>query len=290
MFPFEVIRCPNVLTVLSLIRWCDVYVHQNISVKGIWPLLLCPRPWVITHHGFYTHTSDGKLCWQGHLKHYLVQFATGISVSQAVAQFIKAPSVVIPNPYRDHLFKPQPDIVRDKELVFLGRLVSDKGVDILLDALADLKDLGLIPMLTIVGTGPEEAALRQQAITLGIDQQVNFVGAKFEQALVEVLNAHQILVVPSRWQEPFGIVALEGIGCGCVVVGADVGGVKEAIGPCGVTVPPADTPALAQALASFLQNPDTLEPYRQAASQHLSNHHKTKVAQAHLNIFEEAIQ
>ncbi len=289
-FPFEVIRLPNPLTLLKLMQWCDIFFQPNISIKGLWPLILCPRPWVVAHHAYYTKNAEGQFSWASHLKHYLVQFATGISVSQAVADFIKAPSVVIHNPYRDHLFKPIPATVRDKDLVFLGRLVSDKGVDLLLQALAELKLMGLMPTLTIVGMGPEEEALRQQAINLDIGSQVDFVGAKFEQELVQILNAHQILVVPSCWQEPFGIVALEGIACGCVVVGSDVGGVKEAIGPCGVTFPQKDYKALTQVLASFLKNPDKLDVYRQSADQHLSHHHKARVAQAYLQVFEEAIQ
>ena len=271
-------------------QWCDVFFQPNISLKGIWPLVLCPKPWVVAHHAYYTKNAAGQFSWESHLKHYLIQFATGISVSQAVADFMKPPSVVIHNPYRDHLFKPIPGIVRDKELVFLGRLVSDKGVALLLNALAALKPMGYQPRLTIVGTGPEESALRQQAADLAIDAQVDFVGAKFEQELVQILNAHQILVVPSCWQEPFGVVALEGIACGCVVVGSDAGGVKEAIGPCGITVPQRNVEALTQALASFLNNPARLDVYRQSAPQHLSHHHKARVAQAYLQVFDHAIR
>src|SRR2546423_11563028 len=114
-----------------------------------------------------------------------------------------------------------PQIPRNKELVFLGRLVSDKGADLLLMSLAKLKAQGLTPKLTVIGTGPEECSLKQQSVRFGIDGQVSFVGAKIETDLAQLLNEHQIMVVPSRWQEPFGIVALEGIACGCIVVGSE---------------------------------------------------------------------
>ena len=53
--------------------------------------------------------------------------------------------------------------------------------------------------------------------------------------VVALLNRHLIIVVPSRWQEPFGLVALEGIACGCVALGANCGGLPNAIGGAGAT-------------------------------------------------------
>jgi glycosyltransferase involved in cell wall biosynthesis len=288
-FPFEVIRQPNTQHLLALIRWCDLYFHPNISLKATWPLLIQPKPWVVAHNNWYTRT-DGSYGWQDHLKHFALRFATGISVSQAVADHVSTPSTVIPNPYREEVFYQRTDTLRERELIFLGRLVSDKGVDLLLNALAQLKSIGLTPQLTIVGQGPEEPKLRQQAQDLDIHNQVGFVGAKVDHELAQLLNAHQILVVPSRWQEPFGIVALEGIACGCVVVGSAGGGLKEAIGPCGVTFPNGDVAALAQVLANLLHYPDQLVQYRKEAVAHLSCHRPADVAKAYLHAFEEALR
>lgn len=288
-FPFEVIRRPNPQPLLHLILWSDVYFQPNLSLKGLWPLLLSPKPWVISHNCWYKR-PDGSLGWQDYLKHFLIQFATGISVSQAVADHMSIPSTVIPNPYREDIFYERLEIPREKELVFLGRLVSDKGVDLLLDALANLKHLGLTPRLTIIGSGPEEPKLRQQVKQLDIVAQVNFVGVKIENELAQLLNAHKIVVVPSRWQEPFGIVALEGIACGCVVIGSKEGGLKDAIGPCGVTFPNGDVKALTQALFDLLTNPKKLSTYREQAESHLSVHKKAEVAKAYLQVLERAIQ
>ena len=65
------------------------------------------------------------------------------------------------------------EIQRDREIVFLGRLVSDKGVNLLIDALAQLKSKGLAPRLTIIGNGPEELNLRQQVQSLELIEQVS---------------------------------------------------------------------------------------------------------------------
>jgi glycosyltransferase involved in cell wall biosynthesis len=227
---------------------------------------------------------------QDHLKHFAARFATGISVSHAVAAHVSTPSKVIPNTYREDIFYSSPDAARDKDLVFLGRLVSSKGADLLLNALAILKSRGLSPRLTIIGGGPEESALQQLSKELGIADKIEFAGVKADRELASILNAHKILVVPSRWQEPFGIVALEGIACGCVVVGSEGGGLKDAIGPCGVTFPNGNVDALACALADLLTTPDKLDDFRANAESHLSRHKRTDVAKAYLEVFETAIQ
>ncbi len=291
-FPFVVIRQPRAPVLLQLLRWCDLYFQPNISLKGLWPLLLCPKPWVVSHNNWYCRV-DGRLGWQDRLKHYLLKFATNISVSQAVAAHIAQLSTVIPNPYRDGLFYPRPGVVRDRPLIFVGRLVSDKGVDLLLDALAQLRSQGLTPtltpMLTVVGGGPEETALKAQAQQLGIVTQVDFVGVKVGEELAQLLSAHQILVVPSRWQEPFGIVALEGIACGCVAVGSEEGGLPEAMGDCGVTFANGDVVALTQALANLLTCPDRVAHYQNNAVSHCDRHRAAAVAATYLQVFEGAI-
>ena len=288
-FPFEVIRQPNWQQLLQLTKWCDIYFQACVSLKGLWPLLIIRRPWVVTHQTWYCR-ANGSLSWQDYLKHFLTNFATNIPASFALAEHIKTPSHVIPNSYREDIFYEISEIPRDQELVFLGRLVYDKGADLLLEALGKLKKQGLTPKLTIIGSGPEEPQLCQQVRDLDILEQVNFVGAKLEKELTKLLNAHKILVVPSRWQEPFGIVALEGIACGCVVIGSEGGGLKEAIGPCGVTFPNGDVKVLTQTLFDLLTNPAKLSTYREKAALHLSRHQQATVAKAYLQVMEKIIQ
>lgn len=288
-FPFEVIRKPSFGYFLKLTSWCDVFFQGCISLKGIFPLLMVPKPLFVTHQTWYLR-PNGRLGWQDYLKQFVSHFATNISASSAVAAHLSATSIVIPNPYQEENFYEISEIARDRELVFLGRLVPDKGADLLLEVLAQLKRKGLIPNLTIVGHGPEEKTLRQQTIDLGIETQVEFVGAKVGIELNRLLNAHQILVVPSRWQEPFGVVALEGIACGCVVVGSEGGGLKDAIGSCGVTFPNGDVKSLTKVLADLLNHSSKLSIYRENAKQHLVRHHKAEVAKAYLKVFERALQ
>ena len=288
-FPFKVVRQPSLFKVLNLVNWCDIFFHGCISLKGIWPLLPKPRPFIATHQTWYRRPS-GNVSWQDNLKLWLTRFSTNISVSHAIADHIPAPSHIVPNAYRSDLFQELPKVSRNKDLVFLGRLVSDKGVNLLLDTLAQLRHLGHTPTLTIIGQGPEEPKLRQQVQALALTDQVTFAGSRLGLELAEQLNTHRIMVVPSLWDEPFGIVALEGIACGCVIVASSGGGLKDAIGPCGMTFPNGNVQALTETLAHLLSYPEKLASYRALAGSHLACHHPTTVAKAYLEIFEAALK
>jgi glycosyltransferase involved in cell wall biosynthesis len=286
-FEFEVVRCPKPRKVLELTYWCDVFFQGCVSLKGLWSLFLVPRPLVVAHHTWYRRPS-GKRIFQDRLKQLVTRFATNISISPAIAEQLPVSSIVIPNSYRDDLFYELPVSHRSVELVFLGRLVPDKGVHLLLCALEILKTQGLTPKLTIIGDGPELSILKQRTISYGIKDQVCFTGVKVGEQLTHLLNDHQIMVIPSLWNEPFGIVALEGIACGCVILGSEGGGLKDAIGPCGLTFPNGDVQALTQTLAHLLKNPAQIAYYRQNAPSHLAKHRKEKVAQAYIRVLEEA--
>jgi len=137
--------------------------------------------------------------------------------------------------------------------------------------------------------GPEEENLRRLTADLGLDRQLTFAGQKSGAELAAILNRHQILVVPSRWAEPFGIVALEGIACGCVVVGSENGGLKEAIGPCGVTFENENLDALAAQLKRLLNDPGAQNSLRQHASEHLAKFQSDTVAAAYLRIIRKMV-
>ncbi len=287
-FAFRVVRHPSRRELLRLARWCQVFFQANVSLRGLWPLLLVRRPWVVSHQGWY-HRPDGSLAPQDRLKRFLLRWGRSISDSQAVAEHLDTPSVVIPNAYRDDLFRRLPDVPRTEDLIFVGRLVSDKGVDVLLEALGLLAARGLSVKLTIAGDGPERTALEAQARSLGIEAQVRFLGFRRGEEIARLLNAHRILAVPSRYNEPFGIVALEGIACGCLVIGSRGGGLKEAIGCCGLTFRNGDSRELADLLAAALTGPDRFAPSREDVEDHLARHRGQPMVRAYLQVFEAAL-
>ncbi len=285
-FPFAVLRRPGAFDLWRNVRWCDVFLQNNISLRTLWPLIFVWRPLFITHQTWMTK-PDGSTGWPQRLKRFVLRYATSFAISGAMAESLPGPSLRVGNPYDDEVFNDSSGEAPRLELIFVGRLVSDKGADLLLNA---LKLIEVKPRLTIVGDGPELAALEKQAADLQLRPQIEFVGRQQGEQLAKLLRQHEILVVPSLWHEPFGIVALEGIACGCVVVGSAGGGLAEAIGPCGVTFPNGDAGALATAIARLLSEPDNRFRLRQEAPSHLARFTLRHIAGVYLEAMERALR
>jgi glycogen synthase len=283
-FVFRVIRRPTLSELLRQVAWCDIFLQNNISLRTLWPLLFVRRPLFITHQTWIAD-PQGRVDWSARLKLFALRFGRSIAISHAIARQLPIPAVVIGNPYDNATFKNLRRADRDRDLIYVGRLVSDKGIDLLVDALSILRESGVQTQLTIIGDGPERPALENKVRDLKLQSSVEFVGSQTGAQLAETLNRHRILVVPSRWPEPFGIVALEAIACGCVVVGSDQGGLPEAIGGCGITFPNNDVRALGRGLIEVITNPAKRAQLISQAEPHLATFDKTRVAQAYLEQF-----
>ena len=120
--------------------------------------------------------------------------------------------------------------------------------------------------------GPELDALKQQAVASGFASRVNFAGRLKGEELTRTIARHRIMAIPSTVEEGFPVTALEGIACGCVLVGTRGGGLPEAVGPCGLLVPRGDGKALSDALALLLTTPEVFGKLRVAARAHLDHH------------------
>lgn len=285
--PYRVVRQPSRRELLAHTRWCDVFFQNNISLQTLWPLLLIRRPWVVAHHT-WIHRTSGRLGLQDRAKRLILQSATQIAVSQAVAGSLPGSCTVIGNGYRNHLFRTTSSHNRSG-LVFVGRLVSDKGAHLAIEALHHLARRKIVSPLTFIGSGPEEEHLKRMVKELGLERQVTFAGTLSGEGLVQEINRHQIMLVPSVWEEPFGLVALEGAACGCWVIGSDRGGLPDAIGPCGQTFPSGDAAALADRIANALSH-SPLESDPTPRQQHLARHSPRKVAEQYLEVFEEVLR
>jgi glycosyltransferase involved in cell wall biosynthesis len=128
-------------------------------------------------------------------------------------------------------------------LLGLGRLHENKAFDVLLDSMAFLPD----HWLWLAGTGPQEAALRSQAVRLGIEKRVRFLGWRDDVA--PLFSAANILVCPSR-SEPLGNVVLEAWAQHVPVIAAASEGLQQLIDNevNGLLVPTGDAPALAKSI------------------------------------------
>jgi glycogen(starch) synthase len=292
VFSFHVLRRPGLLASIAAYRAADAVILANISLWGLLPLLFCGSrrpPWFATHQIWYENPGH-PVKPLDRLKKALARYASAnISCSHAVDQFLGLNGYVIPNPYDHQLFRRIPEVLRDRDLVFLGRLVSDKGCDLLLDALAHLREQGVTPNLSIIGSGPARQALEDQVQRLHLASQVRFIGPQSGETLVRLLNEHRVMIVPSRWNEPFGVVALEGIACGCTVIGSSGGGLPEAIGPCGTTFPNGDFYALAGILNEALTGSHLNWTEPVATMNHLALHNSAHIAHRYLQVLQQSV-
>ena len=137
--------------------------------------------------------------------------------------------------------------------VCVGRLMHQKGQDVLLEAWPSVVDQVEGAQLALVGSGPEEEQLRSRA-----PKSVQFAGERID--VRDWLAAADVVVVPSRW-EGMSLGLLEALARGRSVVATDVAGSAEAIGDdAGAVVPIGDRPALAAAIAARLQNSSSPPP------------------------------
>jgi len=131
---------------------------------------------------------------------------------------------------------------------FVGRLVPEKGIDVLMDAVARSPRL----RLRVAGAGPLAETLADRAAANGIAGRFEFVGAVPPEAMGDFYRDLDVLAVPSlatpRWTEQFGRVAVEAMAHGVPVVSSDAGALPDVVGGAGIVVPERDAEALAHAL------------------------------------------
>lgn len=157
-----------------------------------------------------------------------------------------------------------------RELVFVGRLVKEKGVDLAIRAFADVRHAYPSLRMTIAGDGPERGNLQALAAQLGVAAAVRFAGWVAPQDVGALFDAAFTVLIPSRWREPFGLVALQAAAAGRPVVAARIGGLAETVvdGVTGSLVPPEDSGALAAAIRALLDAPATAARMGAAAREH----------------------
>jgi glycosyltransferase involved in cell wall biosynthesis len=159
---------------------------------------------------------------------------------------------VVHNGVRDEELAPIADAPGAADIVYLGELRGLKGVDVLIDAVASLRDGGRALTAKLVGEGSDRAALEAKVAALGLSDRIEFCGARPTR---EALAMGRLVVLPSR-AESLPYVVLEAAAAGKPLVATNVGGIPEIFGPyADRLVAPGDAAALAQAIAATLDRP-----------------------------------
>ena len=176
------------------------------------------------------------------------------------AQFGPGPGAsVLPNGLDLSALPPVPS-VREKLILFAGRIVADKGADLFVDACA--KALPLLPGWTarMIGAdrfgpnSPDTAflrALRPRAAAAGVTMD----GYRPRDEVLLAMASSAIVAMPGRWPEPFGLVALEAMASGSTLVFTPLGGLPDLVADAGLAVPP-DADRIAAALVALARDPD----------------------------------
>ncbi|MGH2637417.1 MAG: glycosyltransferase family 4 protein, partial [Actinomycetota bacterium] len=144
-----------------------------------------------------------------------------------------------------------PELGRRRFVIYVGRLVREKGVHQLLEAFARQREPDV--SLVFVGDGPERRPLEQRSRTLDVANRVRFTGAVAYDRIPAMIRHAEVLVLPS-WYEELGRVLVEAMAAGVPVVATRAGGIPSIVehGVNGILVPPRDPESLAEAIDTVL--------------------------------------
>ncbi len=219
-----VARRPGFRQQLEWARWADVVWQNHLCLRTLIAPLIARRPICVTVQTWLGGQIErgGLRVW---FKRLVLRRMRTVAISEAIRSHLHAKVPVVLNPVDPVFFEQQRAEVDATELLFIGRLVSDKGLNLLLDALVRLNEGGANFRLSIAGDGPEAAAVdaRIAAEALPVER----IGLVQPAEAAARMARCACLVVPSVWAEPLGIVALEGLAVGCPVVVSNSGGLAE---------------------------------------------------------------
>jgi glycosyltransferase involved in cell wall biosynthesis len=201
----------------------------------------------------------------------------------------RVPIQVIPNGVNLELFEVKQRAWEPVSLLFVGRIVYQKGLDILLLALAEFKQADWT--LNLVGDGPRVFHLTNQAAELGIAERVHFLGWQSRMELPTTYQQANVFVYPSR-HEGMPNAVLEAMASGLPVIATRIAGNEELVNEdCGRLVAPEDVGALKEALAEVLPNAELRQGMGSAARQRAAaNYSWRSVAEEYLRLMQRIVE
>ena len=282
---FKVVRKPKCSEKFRVLLSSDLVIAQaGFPIRMGYPLALIRKPILIVRQiskpereRYFRKLardyfeSRGKVCF--------------ISRFMAEQEPEKSPDLIA-NPFDDDVFNETdcPEIRRD--IIFVtGHFGEAKGYRVFLQALGYLKAWNVQFTSTVIG-GRDLPSARLLAQNMDLAQEISFIGPLSNVEVSEELKSHRLLVVPSLWEEPFGIIAVEGIACGCEVFVSNRGGLPEAVGGCGRTFDVENPEVLAGMIRGFLEaGPEGhLEQRKAEREMHLRRFRKREVARSYLRL------
>jgi glycogen synthase len=326
--PFQIVRNPGFTALVRLLR-CSDLVH--LAGPALLPLslsLLLRKKVVVEHHGFQAlcpngllfHEPSGTAC-PGHFlagEHrecWKCNAASGYWQSFRLWAFTflrrwscrLAAANVAPTRYLGGLLqlprtlvishgvpeRPASPHTRGKPptFVFIGRLVSTKGLELLLQASSELLSKGLRFRLLIIGEGPERGKLERLCSEFGLTHMVEFVGHIEEEAVEALVSDALAVVMPSLAGEVFGLVAAETMMRGRGAITPDGGSLAEVVGEAGLKFAAGNAKSLATCMEALLLSPETaIELGERARRYSLKMFRTERMLDDHLALYQKVFE
>lgn len=193
----------------------------------------------------------------------------------------------VPDPLDGELAERERSAIRcPLTFAYVGRLVSEKGLPLLLKAAWRLKCEGYQFHLRFIGDGPERSSLEVLTEKMGLADIVEFTGSLRGEALSQTMDTVDAVVMPSVWEETAGLAAIEQMMRGRLVIASDIGGLGEVVGDAGLKFPPGDVNELASCLRRVLQRPEIVGEFgRKARQRALQLFRQERMVDEHLSIY-----
>lgn len=177
------------------------------------------------------------------------------------------------------------------EVAYVGRLVTEKGPGLLLEAARLLADDRVGFHISFIGDGPERARLEKLADSLGLDHISTFAGDLRGFQLEEAVAKIDLVVMPSLCEETAGLSAIEQMMRGRAVIVADIGGLSEVVGEAGLKFAPGDSKALAACIRRFVDNPTLLKSIGSMAHERAMQLFSLDgMVQGHVSLYRKALK
>ena len=222
-------------------------------------------------------------------RHWLARAATtNIAVTTHVDRRQKLPNTKVvyhgiedPPPIPDRL---QPS--QKLRIAYVGRLVPEKGVTVLLEAAKILKAEGHDFEIRIIGDGSERLKLEAFIHREKLESVISITGFLTGDAFARALQDVTVVVMPSTWEETAGLAAIEQMMRGRLVIAADIGGLAEVLGDTGLKFPPGNAVSLANCLRRVIENPALIGAYgERARSRALQVFQRSEMLAGHARIY-----
>jgi glycosyltransferase involved in cell wall biosynthesis len=323
---YEIVRAPTRRQRLAHARDCSI-VHSNGASLAMYPYARCAgKPFVWTHNGYQVSCVDG-LGWaygkpapmtpfasvRFHAREQGWRFAAAqalkLGVRRAVACRVDlnlAGSEWVahrqPLPNQHVTYNPYPlarfrgragGVERARyDFLYVGRLVGEKGVDVLIQAFGLLlqEPAFAATRLGIAGSGADRPALEAMARESGVAVQTEFVGALHGDAVADAMAQARFGIVPSTWEEPYGGVSLEWLAAGRSVIVSARGGHAECVGDAGLQFENGDPRALKDCMARLLSDRNLAQAQTERARERSLAFDEVRLTRRFVDLYNQAIE